>query len=85
MAAYTEMIQREERRTGVPVLKHQAWSGAELMDQQMALASGGSSTTAAMGSGVTEEQFASVEEVGKAPLSVEEAFYRRGNSMSGAM
>jgi len=85
MAAYTEMIQREERRTGVPVLKHQAWSGAELMDQQMALASGGSSTTAAMGSGVTEEQFAPAEEVGKAPLSVEEAFYRRGNSMSGAM
>jgi len=85
MAAYTEMIQREERRTGVPILKHQAWSGAELMDQQMALSCGGSSSTAAMGSGVTESQFVPIEEVGKAPLSVEEAFYRRGNSMNGAM
>ena len=77
MAAYNEMIQREERRTGVPLLKHQvrsrvrvrvrvrvgsgsglvnpdpipnpnpcqAWSGAELMDQQMALASGGAAST----------------------------------------
>jgi len=58
MAAYNEMIQREERRTGVPLLKHQAWSGAELMDQQMALASGGAASTASMGEGVTEEQFA---------------------------
>merc|ERR1719305_2193868 len=57
MGAYVEMIQREERRTGTPVLKHQGWSGAELMDTQMTLASGGSSTTAAMGSGVTESQF----------------------------
>jgi isocitrate lyase len=85
MAASTEMIPREERRTAVPILKHQAWSGAELMDQQMSLASGGSATTAAMGSGVTEEQFTPEEEVGKVPLSVEEAVYRRGNSMSGAM
>ena len=46
MAAYNEMIQREERRTG-----------AELMDQQMALASGGAASTASMGEGVTEEQF----------------------------
>ena len=57
MAAYNTMIQREERRTGVPILKHQSWSGAELMDQQMAIASGGSSSTAAMGKGVTETQF----------------------------
>merc|ERR1719473_2577922 len=57
MGAYVEMIQREERRTDTPVLKHQGWSGAELMDTQMTLASGGSSTTAAMGSGVTESQF----------------------------
>ena len=57
MGAYVEMIQREERRTETPVLKHQGWSGAELMDTQMTLASGGSSTTAAMGSGVTESQF----------------------------
>ena len=30
MGAYVEMIQREERRTETPVLKHQGWSGAEL-------------------------------------------------------
>ena len=51
------MIQREERRTGVPLLKHQAWSGAELMDQQMSIATGGGNSTSAMGAGVTEDQF----------------------------
>ena len=35
MGAYNELIQREERRVGVDLLKHQAWSGAELMDQQV--------------------------------------------------
>ena len=66
MRAYVEMVQREERRTRTPVLKHQQWSGAELMDQQSAFATGGSNTTAAMGAGVTEEQFATKE---KKPLS----------------
>ena len=47
-----------ERTHGVPVLKHQQWSGAELMDQQQAVATGGSNSTAAMGAGVTEDQFA---------------------------
>jgi len=61
MGAYVEMIQREERRTGVPLLKHQAWSGAELLDAQMAMASGGASSTAAMGAGVTEEQFVAAD------------------------
>ena len=46
-----------ERTHGVPVLKHQQWSGAELMDQQQAVATGGSNSTAAMGAGVTEDQF----------------------------
>jgi len=59
MGGYVETIQREERRVGVPLLKHQAWSGAELLDRQMGLASGGVSSTAAMSEGVTEEQFAS--------------------------
>ena len=57
MAAYNQLIQREERRQGTPVLKHQTWSGAELMDKQMNLASGGRSSTSAMGAGVTEAQF----------------------------
>ena len=57
MLGYVETIQREERARGVAVLKHQQWSGAELMDQQQAVAAGGSNTTAAMGAGVTESQF----------------------------
>ena len=86
MGAYVEMIQREEKRTDTPVLKHQTWSGAELMDQQMGLASGGASTTASMGAGVTESQFsAKVEEVLKQGSDGKPAGYRRGNSFSGAM
>jgi len=57
MGAYVEMIQRQERALGVELLKHQAWSGAGLMDSQVSIATGGSSSTAAMGAGVTEEQF----------------------------
>jgi len=89
MGAYNEMIQREERRTGVPLLKHQVWSGAELLDQQMALASGGASSTASMGSGVTEAQFTAPKAAAAArPIvssSSDEQTYRRGSSMGGAM
>jgi len=87
MGAYVDLIQREERRTQTPVLKHQGWSGAELMDQQMNLASGGASSTNAMGSGVTESQFSAVSE-SMDRLATEgradSQSYRRGNSMSGA-
>ena len=80
MGAYVQMIQREERRTETPVLKHQGWSGAELMDTQMTLASGGSSTTAAMGSGVTESQFGKAVEQAAADLAKKSgtASYRGG-------
>ena len=86
MGAYVQMIQREERRTGTPVLKHQGWSGAELMDRQMGLATGGSSSTAAMGAGVTESQFGKAVEQAAADLAKKSgtASYRGGNSMSGA-
>ena len=57
MAAYNSMIQREERKNGVALIKHQHWSGAELMDAQMQIATGGSSSTSSMGAGVTEAQF----------------------------
>lgn len=57
MGAYNAMIQREERMHGVKLIKHQHWSGAELMDRQMAVATGGGLSTSAMGSGVTEAQF----------------------------
>lgn len=87
MGAYVEMIQREEKRTDTPVLKHQTWSGAELMDQQMNLASGGAASTASMGAGVTESQFsATVEKVLKKTTEGKPSeSYRRGNSFSGAM
>lgn len=57
MGAYVEMIQRKEREAGVALLKHQTWSGTELMDKQVSIATGGSSSTASMGAGVTESQF----------------------------
>ena len=57
MIAYVEQIQRKEREKQVELLKHQKWSGAELIDQMVNVASGGVSSTAAMGSGVTESQF----------------------------
>jgi len=57
MLAYVEEIQRKEREKKVELLTHQKWSGAELIDQMVNVASGGVSSTAAMGSGVTETQF----------------------------
>ena len=57
MLAYVQTVQRKERDRGVELLKHQKWSGAELIDNMVTVASGGTSSTAAMGSGVTEEQF----------------------------
>lgn len=59
MIAYVEKIQRMEREKKVELLTHQKWSGAELVDQMVNTASGGVSSTAAMGSGVTEAQFGS--------------------------
>jgi isocitrate lyase len=57
MIAYVEQIQRQERIHKVELLTHQKWSGAELVDQMVNVASGGVSSTAAMGAGVTEAQF----------------------------
>lgn len=57
MKAYVEMIQEPERRAGVEVLTHQKWSGAEYMDNLLKMVTGGISSTAAMGAGVTESQF----------------------------
>mmetsp|Transcript_17168 Transcript_17168/g.20221 ORF Transcript_17168/g.20221 Transcript_17168/m.20221 type:complete len:556 (-) Transcript_17168:187-1854(-) len=56
MQAYVETIQREERNHGVETLTHQQWSGAALVDAQLATLDSTSSTLA-MGSGVTEQQF----------------------------
>ena len=57
MIAFVENIQRKEREAKVELLTHQKWSGAELVDQMVNVASGGVSSTAAMGAGVTESQF----------------------------
>jgi isocitrate lyase len=57
MRAYVERIQRQEREHGVETLTHQKWSGAELMDMQVKIATGGAASTLAMGAGVTEDQF----------------------------
>jgi isocitrate lyase len=57
MLAYVEKIQRKEREQKVELLTHQKWSGAELVDQMVNVASGGVSSTAAMGAGVTEAHF----------------------------
>ncbi|KAM7276691.1 hypothetical protein ACFE04_018557 [Oxalis oulophora] len=57
MLAYVERIQREERTHGVDTLAHQKWSGANYYDRYLKTVQGGMSSTAAMGKGVTEEQF----------------------------
>jgi len=57
MKAYVEMIQEPERKAGCEVLTHQKWSGAEYMDNLLKMVTGGLSSTAAMGKGVTETQF----------------------------
>ncbi|KAF7791419.1 hypothetical protein EIP86_002435 [Pleurotus ostreatoroseus] len=57
MKAYVELIQRREREIGCDVLTHQKWSGADYVDNLMKTVTGGVSSTAAMGKGVTESQF----------------------------
>ena len=57
MRAYGEIIQEPEMENGVEVVTHQKWSGANYIDNILSMVSGGMSSTAAMGKGVTEEQF----------------------------
>jgi len=57
MKAYGSMIQSKEREIGCEVLTHQKWSGANYVDSMLKMVTGGVSSTAAMGKGVTEEQF----------------------------
>ena len=57
MRAYGEMVQEPEMDQGVDVVKHQKWSGANYVDELQKMVTGGVSSTAAMGKGVTEEQF----------------------------
>ena len=57
MKAYVELIQRKERDIDCDVLTHQKWSGADYIDNLLKTITGGISSTAAMGTGVTESQF----------------------------
>jgi isocitrate lyase len=57
MLGYVSNVQRKEREHGVDVLQHQKWSGANFVDELMKIVTGGMSATAAMGKGVTEDQF----------------------------
>jgi len=57
MRAYGELVQEPEIELGVDVVKHQKWSGAAYVDELQKMVTGGISSTAAMGKGVTEEQF----------------------------
>ncbi|KAI3639668.1 hypothetical protein MIR68_002362 [Amoeboaphelidium protococcarum] len=70
MLAYVEGIQRKERENGVETLQHQKWSGANYYDEMIKVVQGGVASTAAMGKGVTESQFAnghSAEVDGQSP------------------
>ncbi|CAO3689892.1 unnamed protein product [Umbelopsis vinacea] len=57
MLAYVAGVQRKEREAGVDVLQHQKWSGAHYADELIKTVTGGVASTAAMGQGVTEDQF----------------------------
>ena len=57
MKAYAQEIQKKELDNGIDLVKHQKWSGAEYIDGLLRLAQGGMAATAAMGKGVTEDQF----------------------------
>jgi len=54
--AFHDMIQREERKEKVDQLRHQKWSGAQLVDKEGQLITR-STTTSAMSKDCTEGQF----------------------------
>lgn len=60
MRAYASMVQKEEMDQNCEVVLHQKWSGANYVDEILKMVSGGSVSTASMGEGVTETQFAGV-------------------------
>ncbi|ORX53068.1 isocitrate lyase [Hesseltinella vesiculosa] len=57
MYGYVNNVQRKEREENVDVLQHQKWSGATYVDELIKTVTGGVAATAAMGKGVTEDQF----------------------------
>jgi isocitrate lyase len=57
MLAYTNLIQKVEKESGADMLKHQKWSGAELVDDLLSIVQAGNSGSKAMGGDSTENQF----------------------------
>ncbi len=57
MRAYGELVQEPEIAAKIDVVTHQKWSGANYVDNMLKMLTGGISSTAAMGAGVTEDQF----------------------------
>jgi len=57
MFAYVTRVQREERKYNVTTLKHQQWSGVDLVDHMIELVTAGNSSTKATSEGITEKQF----------------------------
>lgn len=57
MRAYGELVQEPEMESGIDVVRHQKWSGANYVDNLLKMVTGGVSSTSAMGKGVTEDQF----------------------------
>ncbi|KAG0164006.1 isocitrate lyase 1 [Apophysomyces sp. BC1034] len=57
MLGYVNNVQRKERENDVDVLQHQKWAGANYVDELLKVVTGGVAATAAMGEGVTEDQF----------------------------
>ncbi|CAF9915262.1 MAG: isocitrate lyase 1 [Heterodermia speciosa] len=57
MRAYGELVQEPEIEGKIDVVRHQKWSGANYVDSMLKMVTGGVSSTAAVGIGVTEDQF----------------------------
>jgi len=57
MLAYVNNIQRQEKIQKVEVLKHQQWSGIDLMDYYLSIITNNKSSTLASSEGCTETQF----------------------------
>lgn len=59
MLGFVQYIQRKERQENVDQLLHQKWSGANLKDREVELASNNKSSTRSnqKGGGTTEDQF----------------------------
>merc|ERR1712063_161011 len=71
MAAYVQLIQRQEREHGVETLTHQKWSGSEIVDSYLNTITGGTASTSIMGAGVTETQFGASSKMLKSDVPTE--------------